>query len=160
MNTFLPYKSFKQSARCLDNKRLGKQRVECYQIMLVLLDLQPRLKNSKKKERKGWKNHPAVLMWKGYEGQLYIYWTEISDEWKKRGFKNEGNDLNLKYVYKEKVEKIIFYLDPPKWLGKKIFHSSHRSNLLRKDKVYYSQFKWKEADNLEYYWPIQKEKVK
>jgi hypothetical protein len=31
VNTFLPFPSFEASARCLDNKRLGKQRVEAYQ---------------------------------------------------------------------------------------------------------------------------------
>jgi geranylgeranyl diphosphate synthase type I len=40
-----------------------------------------------------------------------------------------------------------------KWLGDKKFHASHRSNLLRKDSKYYSQFKWSEPNNLEYVWP-------
>jgi hypothetical protein len=31
VNTFLPFASFEASVRCLDNKRLGKQRVEAYQ---------------------------------------------------------------------------------------------------------------------------------
>jgi hypothetical protein len=31
VNTFLPFPSFEASVRCLDNKRLGKQRVEAYQ---------------------------------------------------------------------------------------------------------------------------------
>ncbi len=31
VNTFLPFSSFEASVRCLDNKRLGKQRVEAYQ---------------------------------------------------------------------------------------------------------------------------------
>ncbi|MFN7881952.1 MAG: pyrimidine dimer DNA glycosylase/endonuclease V, partial [bacterium] len=33
MQTFLPSPSFAESARILDNKRLGKQRVECKQIL-------------------------------------------------------------------------------------------------------------------------------
>lgn len=36
MQTFLPYPSFIKSAQCLDNKRLGKQRVEAYQILQIL----------------------------------------------------------------------------------------------------------------------------
>ena len=31
VNTFLPFASIEASVRCLDNKRLGKQRVEAYQ---------------------------------------------------------------------------------------------------------------------------------
>jgi len=54
MQTFLPQISFKESAECLDNRRLGKQRVEAMQIMKALL-----------LPEYGWKNHPAVKMWKG-----------------------------------------------------------------------------------------------
>lgn len=46
MQTFLPYPNFVASARVLDNKRLGKQRVENLQIMQVLLGVQ--LANTKK----------------------------------------------------------------------------------------------------------------
>ena len=31
VNTFMPFASIEASVRCLDNKRLGKQRVEAYQ---------------------------------------------------------------------------------------------------------------------------------
>jgi hypothetical protein len=40
----------------------------------------------------------------------------------------------------------------PHWLGDEELHASHRSNLLRKDKEYYSKFGWLEPDNLEYKW--------
>lgn len=33
MQTFLPYADFERSARTLDLKRLGKQRVECIQVV-------------------------------------------------------------------------------------------------------------------------------
>jgi len=36
MNTFLPYPDFVKSAQCLDYRRLGKQRVEAWQIYLAL----------------------------------------------------------------------------------------------------------------------------
>ena len=36
MQTFLPYADLRDSVVCLDNKRLGKQRVECLQILNVL----------------------------------------------------------------------------------------------------------------------------
>ena len=81
MQTFLPYKSFTKSAKCLDNKRLGKQRVEAMQILNVLLS---------KDKKAGWHNHPAVLQWKGYEGTLFDYLLSCADEWEyKRRFKNE-----------------------------------------------------------------------
>lgn len=36
MQTFLPYGSYTESARCLDNRRLNKQRSECKQILNAL----------------------------------------------------------------------------------------------------------------------------
>lgn len=81
MQTFLPYSDFKQSAQCLDNKRLGKQRVEALQILKAITD-----------PSYGWQNHPAVKMWRGYEHALSKYALEICDEWIKRGFKDTCAD--------------------------------------------------------------------
>jgi hypothetical protein len=36
MQTFLPYSDITESMRVLDNKRLGKQRVETYQIISAI----------------------------------------------------------------------------------------------------------------------------
>jgi hypothetical protein len=36
MQTFLPYPNFKKSLQILDYRRLGKQRVEAYQIIRIL----------------------------------------------------------------------------------------------------------------------------
>lgn len=142
MQTFLPYESFQKSAKCLDYKRLGKQRIEAWQIYCALT-----------KKNYGWQKHPAVEMWKGYELALLYYGFFISYEWKRRGYKdimtnrfcNELKKIGNKYMYM------------PHWLGNKKFHASMRSNLLRKDYEYYNQFKWQEKDNLLYYWPIKGE---
>jgi hypothetical protein len=67
MQTFLPYANVKKSVKCLDSKRLGKQRVEAFQILNILLN---RTKTS------GWRNHPAVKMWKGHENALKVYFNE------------------------------------------------------------------------------------
>ena len=64
MQTFLPHSNFRKTARYLDYRRLGKQRVEAYQILNVLTG---------KSKGNGWKNHPAVKMWKGYENALKLY---------------------------------------------------------------------------------------
>jgi len=140
LNTFLPYKSFIKSAQCLDYRRLGKQRVEAWQIYLALTQ-----------ENYGWKNHPIVKMWKGYELALLKYGYIICDEWINRGYKDNMRLKFLKLIGNELTKKFRFYKEP-NWLGNKKFHSSMRSNLLRKDKKYYSQFNWKEKDNLPYYW--------
>ena len=41
MQTFLPYEDFTKTAQCLDYKRLGKQRVEAYQILRILKNITP-----------------------------------------------------------------------------------------------------------------------
>ena len=68
MQTFLPYPDFKQSAACLDYRRLGKQRVEGVQILKAILGE----KSLNGKPYKGWLNHPATLMWKPYPDALKL----------------------------------------------------------------------------------------
>jgi hypothetical protein len=139
MQTFLPYPNFSATAKVLDYKRLGKERIEAIQILNTLTG-----------SSNGWINHPAVKMWRGYEPALLMYLFDIMDEWKIRGYRNDACEVHyerLKRIIPEKSVK-------PHWLGSKEFHASHRSNLLRKDPIYYGQFGWKEPNNLEYVWPV------
>jgi hypothetical protein len=132
MQTFLPYPSFQDSAICLDNKRLGKQRVEAYQILNCLQGLSL-----------GWRNHPAVKMWRGYENALSCYGRAICSEWIKRGF----NDTLL-----SKFSSSGTFQDPY-WLGNEQFHLSHQSNLVRKLPEHYGKYFPNVPDNLAYIWP-------
>ena len=134
MQTFLPYPDFLQSVKVLDYRRLGKQRVETFQVLNILLDRTP---------TKGWRNHPVTRMWTGYEEALKLYQNLTIEEWVKRGYKNTMQLEQLDY------KRITL----PPWFGQKEFHRSHRSNLLRKDFEYYSQF-FDEPADLEYYWPV------
>lgn len=142
MQTFLPYPDFTRSARCLDNRRLGKQRVECLQILKALSD-----------PLYGWQNHPAVKMWRGCDWTLYGYTYHIIQEWRKRGFNDTCADKLImhgnKLVLNPNLTRTI-----PVWLGGPNFHASHRSNLLRKDPVHYGQFGWTEPHDLPYIWPV------
>lgn len=135
MQTFLPYESFIESAHVLDNKRLGKQRVECIQILNTLIG-----------KTNGWKNHPCVKMWKGHEYLLTIYGFHICLEWINRGYTD--NCLNK---IREIAKDLKCSYDKPKWLGRKDFHLSHQSNLLRKNPKHYSRF-FNVANNLSYIW--------
>jgi len=134
MQTFLPYPSFAQSAQCLDRQRLGKQRVEALQLLKALNG-----------ETKGWVNHPCVKMWKGYEECLILYGLVICQEWGNRGYK----DTCLAKILAYRKDGSFTW---PSWLGHKAFHDSHKSNLLRKDPVHYSQFGWDVPNNLPYVW--------
>ena len=137
MQTFLPYSDFWKSAQCLDDKRLNNQINEAKIIIRILLG---ELSNSR------WKSHPAVKMWKGYENILIDYHDICLWQWVFHRMKNNSRDF-LYFIDNKSFSE-------PSWLGNEQFHSSHRSNLLRKDPIWYGQFKWKEPNDLPYFWPV------
>jgi len=136
MQTFLPYQDFQKSASVLDNRRLGKQRVEVLQILKALTI-----------PEYGWKNHPATKMWRGHEAALVQYGLAVCQEWKSRGFK----DTCYEKISEFKTE---LPAELPKWVGDERVHSSHRSNLIRKLPEHYSLFGWAEDDSIPYHWPV------
>jgi len=138
MQTFLPYPDFKKSVEILDYKRLGKQRVETFQVLNILLG---------RTFTKGWINHPVTKMWKGYESALQTYQNYTIAEWIKRGYKN-----NMSF------ETILLQTKMPPWIGDERLHRSHRSNLLRKDWEYYSVY-FNEDPSLPYFWPTEDNSV-
>jgi len=136
MQTFLPYESFRESAKVLDWRRLGKQRVEGMQIINAIEGK----KRKDGKPYKGWLNHPATVMWRPYVNALKLYTNIIITEWIARGYNNNMEIYDVNNVVK------------PPWLGREDFHSSHRANLLRKDREYYSKFGWTENPEAPYVW--------
>ena len=117
VNTFLPFPSFVKSAQVLDYRRLGKQRVEAMQLINILTN---------NTETKGWRTHPALLMWVGYADALKLYCNIIIEEWIKRGYSNTMKLYDVK-------EPVIY----PWWFGMMDFHYSHVASLRRKDPEYY-----------------------
>jgi hypothetical protein len=144
MQTFLPFKNFSKSANCLDRMRLGKQRVETLQIM----------KSITTDNVNGWRNHPAVLMWKEYPWALLQYQISICNEWTGRGYKDTCLDksINLYKLYMSVYEIDTSKEQYPNWIGNENFHISHQSNLLRKNKNHYIKF-FDVDPTLPYYWP-------
>lgn len=153
MQTFLPYASAWRTAKCLDNKRLGKQRVECKQILLTLgIDIGEHRGNPESR----WRNHPAVRMWRGHELCLAEYAEVMCIEWKRRGFK-DSLAVQFQTAAHRLADACLFTSHAPNWLGYERLHASHRSNLLRKDATWYRQFGWLEPADLPYWWPVQEE---
>jgi hypothetical protein len=153
MQTFLPYKNFDKSAQALDNKRLNKQVLECYQILKVLSNPDPRA---------GWRNHPAVKMWRGHENVLWDYTMAMVAEADNRGIKTDKNVANLKAL--RASEGIYWGYGAPAWYDNDIkmrrVTTTHKFNLFRKDPVYYYSF-WTAEANIDnkpccercnYYW--------
>jgi hypothetical protein len=133
----------------LDEKRLGKQRVEACQILEILLDqsfLPSHLNTVVPFDPKfgPWLRHPAVLMWRGFEEWLKLYLACAIGEWCSRGY---ANTIAVP-SYDTPSQK------PPSFLGLESFHLSHRCNLIRKSPAHYLKFWPKDRDdNLPYYWP-------
>jgi hypothetical protein len=149
VQTFLPYADFERSARVLDPRRLGKQRVEGLQVLRGLTV-----------PTYGWRHHPAVKMWRGCEEALGRYTLTVCEVWTEQG----RLDTVAATVTRELAE--LGYREArdqaalaeaealPWWVGDEPFHRAHRSALLRKDKEHYGSLFGDVPDDLPYVWPV------
>lgn len=135
MQTFLPSTNFAWAAQMLDSKRLNKQILEGYQILNVLSNQSP---------TGGWRNHPAVLMWKNHEGVLLKYIGYMIHEAKQRGIQTTKNESNIKSLF-DKVGN-SWGKTLPKWLNNDLTSmrivTTHRASLYNKDPLYYAKFQY------------------
>lgn len=134
MQTFLPFADFRETARVLDNRRLGNQ---AYNECKVLITGK-------------WPNHPASKMWRGYTCSLAHYALALLEELSERG-RHYEKWINF---YNDIADGCCNEHDVPPWLGREDIHASHRANLLRKDPEWYGQFGWKEEPIEGYVWPV------
>ncbi|MFD6426859.1 MSMEG_6728 family protein [Streptomyces sp. NPDC060198] len=151
MQTFLPYPDFRRSARALDDRRLGKQRVEAIQVLRGLTV-----------PGYGWRRHPAVRMWAGYEEALVRYGLDVCGAWTGTGRADtcaatlsadlaafRGRDR----VLVRSEEDLAAAGELPPWLGDEAFHLSHGSALVRKDPERYRPLFPEAPEDLPYVWP-------
>jgi hypothetical protein len=153
MQTFITAIKYDQCARVLDDKRLNKQRIEAKQILLALSN-----------PSYGWRNHPAVRMWKGLEPDLACYGEAMCWEWRIMRGKNDDKDL-LNFFRRNiptswagwSSDGVLQYsshahqYSPTRFTNTVI--DSHRSNLVRKMPERYRHFWPTIPDNLPYVWP-------
>jgi len=128
MQTFLPYRSFHQSAACLDRLRLGKQRLECKQIYNALTGVSS-----------GWRTHVVTRMWEGYEEALVHYGAAICQEWIFRGYRDTLYPFFLEKMSNPET------LVKPHWLTPELC-DKYKSLLLRKNPGHYRQY-WPDHDD-------------
>jgi chemotaxis protein histidine kinase CheA len=81
--------AMKLSLESLDNKRLGKQRVESYQIWRVINGLTT---------SKAWRRHQAVHMWRGYPEALGVYLYINCQIWARRTSATTGLPFSNKLM--------------------------------------------------------------
>ncbi|SFW80969.1 MSMEG_6728 family protein [Amycolatopsis australiensis] len=149
MQTFLPCADFTASARTLDRRRLGKQRVEALQVLRALVV-----------PGYGWRHHPAAKMWTGYEEALTRYGLEVCAVWCGLGGADtcaaklaEEYTRSLGGTAVRSQPELAAAGDLPPWLGDDALHRSHQSALVRKDPGHYrAQFPDVPPD-LPYVWP-------
>lgn len=149
MQTFLPYPDFERSARSLDARRLGKQRVECLQVVrgLTVPDY-------------GWRHHPAVKMWRGHLEALGRYTLTCCEVWTESGRADTCATTVVVDLHAAGVAAIRTQAELaadghlPGWLGDPGLHRSHQSALLRKDPDFYGPLFRDVPDDLDYVWPL------
>ncbi|OLT18512.1 cytoplasmic protein [Actinomadura sp. CNU-125] len=149
MQTFLPYANFAATARILDPRRLGKQRVEALQVLRGLTV-----------PGYGWRHHPAVRMWTGYEEALVRYGLEICRQWCSLGHRDTcatsltSELTNATGVHRPRSQESLTDAGAlPSWLGDPALHLSHRSALIRKDPGFYEPLFPDVPADLPYVWP-------
>jgi hypothetical protein len=154
VQTFLPYPSFERSARALDVRRLGKQRVETLQVVRALT-----------RPGYGWANHPAVLMWKGHEEALGRYGLVCCEIWTEGGRADTCaativSDLRAAGISTIRTEDELAERGAlPAWWGDGELHRSHQSALVRKDREHYGPQFPDVPDDLPYVWPVRSPQV-
>ena len=142
MQTFVPESNMKRSIEVLDPKRLGKQRVETFQIMKCLAGM-----------TKGWVNHPAVKMWRGYEPALMEYQYYTCQHWTDYyGYKDTCLDKTFS-VFDEHFDASDG-VELPDWWGDDRVHDSHKKALAFKDPVWYNSVYPGIDGEYNYYWPV------
>lgn len=149
VQTFLPYPDFAASAAALDPRRLGKQRVETIQVLRGLIV-----------PGYGWRHHPAVKMWAGYEEALVRYGLAMCGVWSATGRADTcaatlaadlASACGVSGVRDQPA--LAETGDLPPWLGDEAFHAGHRAALLRKDPAFYRPLFGDVSDDLPYVWP-------
>jgi hypothetical protein len=149
VQTFLPYPDFAASAAVLDDRRLGKQRVEALQILRAATW-----------QAYGWKRHPAVRMWAEHPDAVAAYGLAVCAEWVGRGRLDTcaatiGQDLAAAgFSGPRSQAELAAESRLPPWIGDERVHRSHRAALVRKDPEFYGPL-FPDADpEIDYFWPV------
>ncbi len=118
----------------------------------------------------GWRNHPAVLMWKGYEYSLRTYANIMINEANNRGIKTDKNNSNIQEL--ELSYSGTWGTDMPKWFSDKSkmmrITTTHKARLFEKDPIHYAHFAYAKHSiynkpccvGCNYYWVTHEERNK
>jgi hypothetical protein len=88
-----------------------------------------------KPSRRYGENHPACLMWRGYEAALATYNLYIISEWKHRGYKDNQWEPTHDYWTRLKPKKRKIKMPP--WFYDVEFHNNQKEILVFKAPEHY-----------------------
>jgi len=152
----LPEEIFADTAMTLDDKRLNKQALEAWQILMTNLQLTP---DGTRRISKGWMNHPATLMWTGCDLALLKYINAMVEEWLRRGHQStiavKARDTYAHALAKNLVAEEVVY---PDWImdSTKLQQVvlAHRKALSVKHWEHYREHGWHKTNpkTYEYVW--------
>lgn len=143
MQTFLTSDYHYETACCLDNKRLNKQIIECYQIIRIIMRKIGILDDGKK----GWLNHPVLKFWQAENGKWCIFQLEqyirtmirrYEEIFKKQHSISSKLDEMMEYIKENPNENILECWANIKWSSK--VYDTMASNLIRKNENHYKKF--------------------
>jgi hypothetical protein len=131
MQTFLSEPTWQKSIEALDNARLNKQILEVRQILSALAG-----------QTKGWVNHPATNMWRGYEWGLGAYGGLCYAELGIRGInadKNMDAITALMSNFYESSTEVPWWWERSETKDKILV--THAAMLYKKDSAHYSDYR-------------------
>ena len=102
-------------------------------------------------------DHPAVKMWRGYEGALEVYYNLMCQEYSRR----IGNYATMHYNPNNVTQDHIAREEKPWWMNDRHVYDKmiwcHRGNLYQKDPNHYHAFRmagdYYDLKNNGLYWP-------
>lgn len=116
MQVFAPFPEPITTALCLDQRRLHKQIIECYQILAAINGTS-----------KAWANHPVVKMYRPYKAWLLFYYTTL--------ICYANKSINAENILTKEEEESI----RPPFLTDE-FCNQHKRRLYTKDPEHYKEF--------------------
>ncbi len=149
MITYITHIKFGDTARALDDRRLGHQRLEAWQVFDGL--------TMGREDR----SEPVFRMWQGHEFALAVYGMILCNEWLHvRGCADKGFWKFCNAVRDMRNDDPGFTYEPPPWFGDRDVMRSHRSTLMRKQaeglvtgRDYIKMFRGTPR-SMPYIWPI------
>lgn len=159
MMTFLPHPNLWRGLMALDRTRLGKQRVEAFQIWCYLTGNHLEAIGGAEEQARALR-YPAVRMWEGHTEVLKMYILVVCRVWALRGYSNLKMTQYIRTYGLDRIDHDRLAAQMPAWLCRSALRyrlmSSHRAMLWRRNRAHYHAF-WADAlinRERKYVWPL------